>query len=126
MLTITMTFARCHRRYGSPRIHRALRGSGLRVGTIRVARLMRVAGLQARRRQRFVTTTDNAHAWPIVDNLVARQLAVGGTVHAVWESDATFSFKRATAGCISRSCSIWRHAFSSDGPRVRLMTRRWS
>jgi putative transposase len=89
-VTIATTFTRCHRRYGAPRIHRALRGAGLRVGAKRVARLMRAAGLQARRRRRFVTTTDSAHAWPIADNLVARQFAVGGAVNAVWVSDTTF------------------------------------
>ena len=35
-------------RYGSPKIHRALRDEGVRVGEKRVARLMREAGLKAR------------------------------------------------------------------------------
>ncbi len=42
--------------YGSPRIHRVLRGVGARVGKKRVARLMRVAGLTGR----VVTVTRRA------------------------------------------------------------------
>jgi transposase InsO family protein len=45
---ITALF-RAHRgRYGSPRIHRELRGQGCRVSRRRVERLMRTAGLRAR------------------------------------------------------------------------------
>jgi len=57
-----------HGTYGSPRIHRVLRGGGARVGEKRVARLMRAAGLMGRvvrvtRRapgvHRFFEATDN-------------------------------------------------------------------
>ena len=39
-------------RYGSPRVHAMLRRQGIRVGEKRVARLMRVAGLQGAHRRR--------------------------------------------------------------------------
>lgn len=39
-------------RYGSPRVHAMLRRQGIRIGEKRVARLMRVAGLQGAHRQR--------------------------------------------------------------------------
>ena len=43
------TFFKAHRgRYGSPRIHRELKGEGWRVSRRRVERLMRAAGLRAR------------------------------------------------------------------------------
>jgi putative transposase len=90
LATITDTFTRCHRRYGAPRIHRALRTRGTRVGKKRVARLMQAAGLQARPRRRFVVTTDSAHGHPVAENLVARDFAVGGAVNTVWVSDTTF------------------------------------
>lgn len=40
-------------RYGAPRIHRALRAAGIRVGRKRVARLMRLQGLTGRLRRRW-------------------------------------------------------------------------
>jgi transposase InsO family protein len=48
LLTIHQVFAHSRGTYGSPRIHRALLASGLRVSRRRVARLMREAGLRAR------------------------------------------------------------------------------
>jgi putative transposase len=45
---IQAIFARSRGTYGSPRIHRALAASGVRVSARRVARLMREAGLRAR------------------------------------------------------------------------------
>ena len=88
--TITDTFTTCRSRYGAPRMHQKLRTAGHRVGRKRVARLMRAAGLQARRRRRFAITTDSAHAFPLADNVVARQFAVGGPLNTVWVSDTTF------------------------------------
>ena len=88
--TITDTFTTCRSRYGAPRVHQKLRLSGHRVGRKRVARLMRAAGLQARRRRRFAITTDSTHALPLANNVVARQFAVGGPVNTVWVSDTTF------------------------------------
>jgi putative transposase len=89
-VTITTTFTQCHRRYGAPRIRRALRAAGTRVSGKRVARLMRIAQLQARRRRRFAVTTDSAHTLPIADNVLARRFAVGGTVNTTWVSDTTY------------------------------------
>ena len=64
--------------------------AGHRVGRKRVSRLMRACGLQARRRRRCADTTDSTHAFPLADNVVARQFAVGGPVNTVWVSDTTF------------------------------------
>src|SRR5436305_250150 len=52
-------------RYGSPRVHAALRAHGRRVGRKRVARLMRGMGLSARRKRQFRRTTDSKHAYPV-------------------------------------------------------------
>jgi transposase InsO family protein len=51
--------------YGRPRLCRALRDRGIAVSAKRVARLMRVAGLRARGRRRFVVTTDSRHNFAI-------------------------------------------------------------
>lgn len=84
------TESRCT--YGSPRVHAELRAQGTRVGRKRVARLMRHAGLVARRRRRFVVTTDATHAHPIAANRLAREFAVGtiGGSDRVWVSDITY------------------------------------
>ena len=65
--------SRC--RYGSPRVHASLRSEGKRVGRNRVARLMRLHGIQAHRRRPFRKTTDSNHAFPPAPNLLDRQFA---------------------------------------------------
>ena len=63
-------------RYGSPRVHAALRAHGRQAGRGRVGRLMRrhgVRGLAARRRQ--VQATDSSPPFPVAPNLLGRQFA---------------------------------------------------
>ena len=83
--------AKSHRRYGAPRVHRALRAAGTRVAKKRVARLMREDGLVARRARRRVRTTDSAHAHPVAPNVVARGFAVADQpgLDRTWVSDFT-------------------------------------
>jgi putative transposase len=76
-------------RYGSPRIHLELRATGQRVGRHRVARLMRVQRLQARKRRRFVSTTDSRHELPVAPNLVRRNFTASAP-NEVWAGDVTF------------------------------------
>ena len=89
---IAAIHATSRRTYGSPRVHAALRTQGTRVGRKRVARLMRRAGLVARRRRRFVVTTAATHAYPIAANALDRQFAVAaiGGPDRVWASDITY------------------------------------
>lgn len=94
-VTIRETFRRRRKRYGSPRIHAELATQGRRHGAKRVARLMRAAGLRAKARRAFRTTTDSAHTLPIAPNVLARQFAVAD-VHAprpldhAWVGDITY------------------------------------
>ena len=59
-------------RYGSPRVHRALRKQGMRVSRKSVARAMRESGLFARRKKHFKVTTNSRHTKRIAPNLLAR------------------------------------------------------
>ena len=87
---VRATFEQCQARYGSPRVKRALTKQGITIGEKRVARLMRENDLVARRPRRFAITTNSAHAFPVAENRVARDFAVGGPLNTVWASDVTF------------------------------------
>jgi putative transposase len=78
-----------HRRtYGRPRLHRALREEGVRIGPKRVARLMRAAGLSARGRRPFRVTTDSTHRYPVAANHLDRRFAIAPP-HQSWVADIT-------------------------------------
>lgn len=75
--------------YGSPRVHAALAGDGVRVSRKRVIRLMREQGLAGRRRRRFRTTTDSTHGRPIAPNVLQRRFDVDRPDLA-WAGDVTY------------------------------------
>ncbi len=87
---IRAIYRRSKQRYGSPRIHDALRGQGWVVGRHRVARLMQQAGLQARRRRRrFRSTTNSRHAHPIAPNRLGRDFTAQRP-NEKWVADITY------------------------------------
>jgi putative transposase len=86
---IRVTFALAKRRYGSPRVRAELVAQGEQVSAKRVARLMRHAGLFAKRPTRFRRTTRSDHPWPVAPNLVARPFHVP-QLDQVWGADMTF------------------------------------
>lgn len=86
---IAAPHAKSTRRYGSPRIHRALRRKGIRVSRKRVARVMRENGIVGRLKRRFRITTDSNHPNPIAPNLVARDFAPDAP-NKVWAGDVTY------------------------------------
>jgi putative transposase len=93
MLNIRVAHAQSDGTYGAPRIQRDLRDDGLAVGTKRVARLMRHAGLVGEPgHRRGPRTTDSAHADPVAPNVLARQFAINGVrrLDRVWVSDLTY------------------------------------
>src|SRR5262249_31549295 len=60
---VRSAFALSNGTYGSPRMTRELRDSGLMVGRRRTARLMRENGLRARQKRRFKRTTGSPNPW---------------------------------------------------------------
>ena len=88
-LEIAAIHAENRQRYGSPRIHAELADRGCRTSRKRVARLMRVRGLAARRRRRFRVTTQSRHPFPIAPNVLARQFARAAPDQA-WVTDITY------------------------------------
>jgi transposase InsO family protein len=84
-----VAYAESRGRYGSPRLQHALRAQGLAVGRNRVMRLMRLDGLQARRRRRFRVTTDSTHLHRPARNLVRRQFSPPRP-NMIWAADITY------------------------------------
>ncbi len=79
-------------RYGSPRVHRQLRKNGHGCGENRVARLMRLAAIRAKKRRRFRVTTTSKHEHPIAPNVLERRFLVSGVAspNRVWIGDITY------------------------------------
>ncbi len=77
-------------RYGSPRVHAALRAQGHRVSRGRVERLMRCHGIRALARRPFrPTMTDRRHQLPIAPNLL-QQKFTASVPNRVWLADITY------------------------------------
>lgn len=77
------------RRYGSPRVHRALRHQGRRVGRKRVERRMRALGLQGRRPKRFRKTTQADPQHTPAPNVLERRFTWAEPNQA-WVGDITY------------------------------------
>lgn len=75
--------------YGAPRIKVELLKHGYRVSRPRVARLMRANKLFARRRRKFIFTTDSDHNYPIAPNILNQDFTVDRE-NQVWVSDITY------------------------------------
>jgi putative transposase len=87
---IHATFKRSRGTYGAPRIHAELNSTGTPCSLNRVARLMRKAGIKARRRKAFkVTTTLSKHNLPVAPNTLNRQFWAGGP-NEKWVGDITY------------------------------------
>jgi len=75
--------------YGSPRIHAELKANGQACSPGRVARLMRMNGIQARRRRRYKVTTQSQHDHPVAPNLLKREFTAERP-NQVWLTDITY------------------------------------
>ena len=93
--TIREIQRRVKQRYGRPRVRMELRALGYRCGTTRVGRLMRQAGLNAKRARQFRVTTQSEHRHPVAPNVLARQFSLPrnpqlATCNRVWAADLTY------------------------------------
>ena len=75
--------------YGSPRVFHELRANGVSCGRHRVARLMAKAGIVARARRRFRTTTRRRAGARFAPDQLQRSF-MAGRPHEVWTSDITY------------------------------------
>ena len=86
---IEKIFEDSHQSYGSPRMTEELRSKGFSVSRPRTARIMRSAGLQAKRKRKFKATTDSRHNYPVAPNLLNQEFEVTAPAR-VWVSDITY------------------------------------
>ena len=77
------------KRYGSPRISKALKAKDVQVSRPRVARLMKQAQIRAKMVRRFRATTDSKHCFKVSENLLNRNFTAVTTGQA-WVSDITY------------------------------------
>lgn len=76
--------------YGSPRICRALAAQGETVCENTIAKVMKKAGIQGKRKRKFVpVTTDSKHQQPVADNLLDRQFTAE-LPNQKWVCDITY------------------------------------
>ena len=76
--------------YGSPRVHRALRKSGVDCGKRRVGRLMRIAGLEGRAKKRWRKTTVADPAVEAALDLIQRAFGPGAEIDRRYVGDVTY------------------------------------
>ena len=86
---IRVVHAEVGQEYGWPRMAKELVARGHRVGKERVRRLMKLHGIQARGKRKFVVTTDSEHSLPLAPNLLQRDFTAEAP-DLKWTSDITY------------------------------------
>jgi len=89
LVKVQASYADSRQTYGSRRVQRDLKAAGEAVGRQRVARLMRGAGLHARRRCPYRVTTNSKHRHPIAANGLARDFKADG-VNRKWAAGISY------------------------------------
>lgn len=89
LVKITEVYEDSSGSYGSPRITEELKSCGFVISRQRTARIMKSAGIRAKRKKKFVVTTDSKHNYPVAPNVLNRGFAVERPVQ-VWVSDITY------------------------------------
>jgi transposase InsO family protein len=84
-------FERSRKTYGSPRIKMELDSKGIPIGKHRAAKLMKEAGIKARKPRKFKVTTDSSHKLERAPNLVDRRFnELAAAPNRLWVSDLTY------------------------------------
>jgi putative transposase len=77
------------RRYGVPRVYKALRAQGYRCNHKRVERLMQLNDIRAKHSKRYKLTTQSKHSHPVAPNLLDRNFEAERP-NEKWVSDITY------------------------------------
>ena len=75
--------------YGSPRIHKDLKEAGYQVGENRVAKLMRKAGIKAKSKRKYKTTTKSKHKRAKAANLIKQNFKTKES-NKLWAADISY------------------------------------
>ena len=97
LVRIQEIFEDSRQTYGCPRIYDQLRKEGFECNYKVVERLMRDNGIHARRKRKFVRTTDSRHALPVAPNVLNREFKVDHP-DEVWVTDITYGAPRTHFG----------------------------
>ncbi|MFC1960382.1 IS3 family transposase [Chloroflexota bacterium] len=89
VIDIRQIYETSRQTYGSPRIHAELQAQGKAVSHNRVARLMRLNGIRAQRKQRYKVTTKRNPAREPAPNLLAQDFNADA-VNEKWVADITY------------------------------------
>lgn len=89
LLRVQLAHAESRRTYGRPRLVKALREAGIPISGKRVARLMRRAGLVARGRRRFRSSTIVDATAAFAPNRLRRRFTSARRRQPVWAADIT-------------------------------------
>lgn len=81
--------AESYQTYGSPRIYEELRDNGVACSENRVARLMRVNGIQAKQSKQYKVTTKTDKSHPVAPNLLDREFT-SDRPNEKWTADITY------------------------------------
>ncbi len=94
---IELSFEQSRHNYGSPRITLDLAKSGFHISKATVARRMKALKIRAKRRRKYVVTTNSNHKEPVADNLLDRDFTAKQPAEK-WVSDLTY-FKVRRSWC---------------------------
>jgi transposase InsO family protein len=86
---VKAVYDKSHRTYGSPRVYQALKSQEVTWSENRVARLMRLRGLQARQTKTYKTTTQRNRADPVAPNVLKRDFEAERP-NEKWVADITY------------------------------------
>lgn len=84
-------YTKSGKRYGSPRIHEALREDDIICSPKTVVKIMRENGIRAKGAKKYKATTNSKHDNPVAENLLARNFTVN-CPNRVWVSDITYIY----------------------------------